>query len=397
MKGSGWLVVISVFALAAAACSSRAPASPALSPSATGAPAAATQFDPTRVIVRLDMVASGFTAPVFVTNAGDGSGRLFVVERGGVIRVVTGGAVAPGPFLDITPLVVSGGERGLLGLAFDPGYARNGRFFVAYTAAPDGANTVARYRVSSDPARADAASATTLLSVPDPAPNHNGGMLAFGPDGYLYVGMGDGGSGQSANAQRLDTLLGKLLRLDPSGGEPYVVPPSNPFAGRADARPEIWAYGLRNPWRFSFDRATGDLWIGDVGAAAWEEIDYQPAGKPGGQNYGWDIMEGAACRSERGCDTTGLTAPVATYDHQQGCSVSGGYVYRGQADPGLAGAYLYGDYCSGVIWSLSRAAGGAWASTKLLESGLSISSFGEDEAGELYLTDLRGGVYRVRG
>src|SRR5262249_49835320 len=226
----------------------------------------------------------------------------------------------------------------------------------------------------------------------------NGGMLAFGPDGYLYVGLGDGGSAGDpwGNAQNRSVLLGKLLRLKVDGDEPYTIPADNPWPhGEDQARPEIWAYGLRNPWRFSFDRATGDLYIADVGQNAYEEIDFQPAGSTGGQNYGWNIREAAHCFQADSCQTSGLVEPISEYAHDQGCSIIGGYVYRGAAFPALQGLYIFGDYCSGRIWSLSRNTAGQWQQRKLLDSRLSISSFGEDAAGELYVVDLGGAIYRV--
>jgi glucose/arabinose dehydrogenase len=372
-------------------------------PEAATRPAArrAQPFDPAAVTLALQEVVRGFTQPVFVTGAGDGSGRLFVVEQGGTIRVVQNGTVLPQPFLDIRGLVRAGGEQGLLGMAFHPRYAENGRFFVNYTAR-DGANTVAEFRVSrDDPNRADPSTRRVLLAIPDFAPNHNAGMLAFGPDGYLYVGTGDGGGAGDPRrtAQNLRELLGKMLRLDVDGGDPYGIPPDNPFVGRGDARPEVWAYGLRNPWRYSFDRATGDLWIGDVGQNAWEEIDFQPAASRGGENYGWSIMEGSHCfRPSSGCDPTGLVLPVAEYATHAGgtCAVTGGYVYRGSAFPALLGVYLYADYCSGQMWALYPDASGAWRSAELLRAPVRISSFGEDEAGELYVTGHDTGIiYRV--
>lgn len=367
----------------------------ASSPADPGQPALAQQGT-----VALQRVAAGLNQPLFVTHAGDGSGRLFVVEKTARIKVIDQGTVLPTPFLDLDTLVESGGsEQGLLGLAFHPDYETNGRFFVYYTA-NNWDNTVARYqRSASDPDRADPASATLLLAIPDGFTNHNGGMLAFGPDGYLYVGTGDGGSAgdPDGNGQNLDSRLGKILRLDVNAGNPYAVPPTNPFAGQSGLRREIWASGLRNPWRLSFDRQTGDLFIADVGQGAREEIDRQAAGSPGGQNYGWNVMEGFACYNPAvGCSQTGLTLPIFDYDHSAGdCSVTGGYVYRGAALPTLRGAYVFGDYCSGRIWAL-REQGGAWTRTLLLDTPYEISSFGEDEAGELYLTDLGGGaVYQL--
>lgn len=372
----------------------------AVPPPTPSTPRQGTRFDPETFRLVLQRVASGFSQPVFVTHAGDGSGRLFVVERAGTIRIIANGSVLPEPFLDIRSLVRSSGlEQGLLGLAFHPRYRDNGRFFVYYTALNND-NTIAEYRVSADPNRADLGSARILLAIPDFAANHNGGMLAFGPDGYLYAGTGDGGGAGDPmrNGQNLQSLLGKLLRLDIDRGQPYSIPLDNPFVGRQDARAEIWAYGLRNPWRFSFDRVTGDLWIGDVGQNEWEEIDLQPAGSRGGENYGWSIMEGAHCfRPREGCDATGLVAPVVEYSLSGGrCAVTGGYVYRGRAYPALTGVYYFGDYCSGQIWALYRDQSGAWQQVELLDTDLRISSFGEDEAGEIYLVGFAdGAIYRL--
>lgn len=348
-----------------------------------------------RVVLR--RVVAGLTQPVYITHAADGSGRLFVVEQAGVIRVVRDGRLLPAPFLDIHRKVIAGGELGLLSVAFHPQYATTGRLFVNYTADQGRLRTViAEYRVSSRGADTADPAERVVLEIGQPFRNHNGGLNLFGPDGRLYVGMGDGGSGGDPfnSGQRLDTLLGKLLRLDVDGGAPYRVPPDNPFVGRGAARGEIWAYGLRNPWRFSFDRATGRLWLADVGQNAWEEIDLIERGG----NYGWNIMEGAHCfNPPTDCNTAGLRLPVAEYDRSGGCSVTGGYVYRGRGVAGLAGRYVFGDYCSGRIWVLSEAGPGRWAMALLLESGMSISSFGEDEAGELYVVDHRGAVYVVTG
>jgi glucose/arabinose dehydrogenase len=360
-------------------------------------------YDPDAFTLAVEPVLSGLRSPVFVTAPPDDSGRLFIVERGGTIRIAEGGRLLPQPFLDISSEITAGGEQGLLGMAFHPRYAENGRFFVMYTA-DNADNTVARYQASSDPNRADPNSATVLLAIDDFASNHNAGMLAFGPDGYLYVGTGDGGQGGDPrrNGQNLNALLGKMLRLDVDGGEPYAVPRDNPFVGRADARPEIWAYGLRNPWRYSFDRETGDLWIADVGQSnpGYEEVNRQPAGSRGGENYGWNRMEASHCWEPRtGCDQSGITLPIDEYeDRVTGeCSITGGYVYRGAEERALTGAYLFSDYCSGRIWSLHQDAGGAWVRTELLDTDLRVSSFGEDDAGEVYLTDLDGGrVFRLR-
>jgi uncharacterized protein (TIGR03437 family) len=343
-------------------------------------------------------VASGISAPTDIQNAGDGSGRLFFVQQDGIVRLFRNGAVAAQPFLDIRSKTRAGGEQGLLGLAFPPGFAQKQRFYVNYTDLK-GDTVIAQYRVTASPDVADSASETVLLRIQQPFANHNGGQLRFGPDGYLYIGMGDGGSGGDPqnNGQSLGTLLGKLLRIDVESDPGLIrIPPDNPFLNRAGARAEIWAYGLRNPWRFSFDRATGDLFIADVGQGAWEEVDFQPAASRGGENYGWNRMEGTHCY-QAGCSTQGLLLPVVEYSHSEGCSVTGGFVYRGTAWPGLRGVYLYGDYCSGRIWGLERQ-GTQWTNRLLLASGFTITTFGEDEAGELYVANVASGtIYRITG
>ncbi|HET7082909.1 MAG TPA: PQQ-dependent sugar dehydrogenase [Candidatus Limnocylindria bacterium] len=350
----------------------------------------------------LEPVVSGLTDPIGITNAGDGSGRLFVNERGGRIRVVDAdGSLSERVFVDLSGSLEAGGERGLLGVAFHPDFAANGRVFVHYSRRGDGATVISELTASADRSTANPASERIILTHEQPFANHNGGQIAFGPDGYLYIGLGDGGSGGDPfmNAQARDVLLGKLLRIDvdgpPAPNKEYAIPADNPYAGDGvspDAGlPEIWARGLRNPWRFSFDRATGELYIGDVGQNAWEEIDRQPAGSVGGENYGWHLFEGTHCSS--GCDIA-VVAPVAQYGHDVGCSVSGGYVYRGTAQPALVGTYLFSDYCAGTIWTL--AAGGGLTPLPLAESGLRVSSFGEGEDGEIYLVDIfGGGLYRV--
>ncbi|MCC7368969.1 MAG: PQQ-dependent sugar dehydrogenase [Chloroflexi bacterium] len=354
---------------------------------------------------------SGLSSPIFLTHANDATGRLFVVEQGGQIKVVANGVVQPTPFLDLSSLVVAGGEQGLLGLAFHPRYPINGRFFVFYTAKPPpgaGNNTVVEYRVSSgNPNIADPSPVRTLLSIADRYTNHNGGMLAFGQDGYLYIGTGDEGSGgdPEENAQNLNSLFGKLLRVDvDNGGNPfppgftYAIPPGNPFAGQAGVRPEIWAYGFRNPWRWSFDRVTGDLLIGDVGQGVWEEVDVIPRGQGGG-NYGWDDREGAHCyEPSTGCLTANRIDPILEYSHAANAgpcaSITGGYRYRGSAYPALAGAYFYADYCTGRIWK-GLSFGGGWTAVEALDTTHNISSFGEDQAGELYVLTAGGSVFRL--
>lgn len=331
--------------------------------------------------------------PVYITHAGDS--RLFIVEQQGVVRVYspTQGLLSS-PFLDLRDDVSYDGEQGLLSIAFHPSYAQNGYFFVNYTDT-NGDTVVSRFRVSSQANQADPTSELVFLSIPQPHDNHNGGQLQFGPDGYLYVGMGDGGSSNDPDCQGQDpaSLLGKLLRIDVNAsqaGRPYAIPASNPFVGSRDpqnlVRDEVWASGLRNPWRFSFDRQSGDLYIGDVGQNQWEELDFQSAGSTGGQNYGWNKMEGAHCFTSScggpACNSSSLTLPVHEYSHSEGCSVIGGYSYRGTRVPELFGKYVFGDFCSGDIQALSR---GTWAAAGVLSVGFGLSSFGEDAQGELYL------------
>ena len=347
--------------------------------------------------VSLQPVVSGIASPTCIVHAGDGSGRLFLCEQAGYVCVLAGGTLLPKPFLDVAARSSCCGERGLLAIAFPPGFAASGRFYVNYTDNA-GDTVVSRFRVSADPDVADPDSEEVVLRIDQPFANHNGGQLAFGADGLLYVGMGDGGSGGDPGnrAQSPSTLLGKMLRIDvESGAVPYAIPASNPFVALAGYRPEIWALGLRNPWRFSFDRLTGDLWIGDVGQGSWEEIDFQAASSGGGENYGWRIMEGGHCYNPTSCSTAGLVPPVVEYSHDLGCSVTGGYVYRGSAFPRLFGSYLFGDLCSGRI-GVVRRDGLGWAATQALDTSLGITTFGEDEAGELYLADYSAGVvYRI--
>jgi glucose/arabinose dehydrogenase len=345
----------------------------------------------------LQSVADGFQTPVYVTSAGDT--RLFVVEKAGRILILDQGKRAEKPFLDIVSIVRSSeNERGLLSVAFHPKYADNGLFFVYYTAL-NGDITIARYKVSAEPNVADPASAKILLKVAHSRSNHNGGLVLFGPDGYLYTGLGDGGGGgdPDRNGQNPKTLLGKILRLDVDNGDPYAIPADNPFADGTQGQPEVWAWGLRNPWRFSFDRLNGDLYIADVGQNQYEEINVQKAGTPGGQNYGWNTMEGQHCYGTTTCNRNGKVVPVAEYDHSQGCSITGGFTYRGKDFPKMAGAYFYSDVCSGRMWALQETQPNAWEVTELPLTGqLSVSSFGQDHNGELYLTDLSSGtVYRL--
>ena len=409
-------VVIALVALAACGTSTntRAPGSPSPSLAATpvggsapptAAPSSAASpaqpFDPASVSIQLESIVEGLDSPLGIANAGDGSGRLFVVEQGGTIRVVDGGRLADEPFLDISERISSGGEQGLLGLAFHPDYPSDPRLFVNYTDV-EGNTQVASFHVdSADPNRADPGSETRLLSIDQPYENHNGGAVEFGPDGMLYIATGDGGSGGDPheNGQSLATLLGKILRVDvdaTDAGKAYGIPQDNPFVGRNGAAAEIWSYGLRNPWRISFDAATGDLWIGDVGQDRWEEIDVARRGV-GGTNYGWNRMEGNHCfRPSTDCDIADLELPVTEYGHDLGCTVIGGDVYRGSAQPLLVGDYTFADYCSGRIWTIDSGANELVEPTLVAETGTTISSFGVDEDGELLATDLGSGrLYRV--
>jgi len=351
----------------------------------TDTPPAATAFpDPNAYTWQL--LISGLERPVDLQA--DGSGRSFVIEKTGRIRIIENRQLLQTPFLNIEDRVNdNSNEMGLLGLAFHPNYAQNGYFFVNYTGS--GGNTfISRFQVSGDSNIADPSSELNLLHINQPFPNHNGGGLAFGPHGYLYAGLGDGGLAGDpfGNAQKTNTLLGKILRLDVDSVEPYVIPTDNPFGN------EIWAYGLRNPWRISFDKLTGDLYIGDVGQGAWEEIDYLPMGSPGGTNFGWDYREGK--HDYEGTVPSGLTEPIAEYSHQEGgCSVTGGYVYRGSM-PEWNGIYLYGDYCTGYVWGLIKSVDG-WQAQRLFETNVRITSFGQDENGEIYLLSDAGEVYKL--
>ncbi|MCH7481527.1 MAG: PQQ-dependent sugar dehydrogenase [Chloroflexi bacterium] len=354
---------------------------------------------------------ASFDDPIFLTHAGDGTGRLFVAEQRGVVHVLasTEPRADRGVFLDITARVSRARrEEGLLGLAFDPDFAANGSFYVYYSASGPRRSVLSRFSTSPERDVGDPATELVLLEVPQPFSNHNGGMIAFGPDGFLYVGLGDGGSGgdPQGNGQDLGTLLGSILRIDVRGATaaaPYRVPADNPFVGVPNARGEIWAYGLRNPWRFSFDTAvgdtaagdaaTGDLWVGDVGQNEYEEIDLILPGR----NYGWNTMEGTRCFSAPDCDPSGLEPPIAGYGHGLGCSVTGGYVYRGAGVPALSGVYVYADFCSGRIWGLRHEDGRVSGPELLLEVPFPVSSFGTDARGELYVLGFDGGVYRFVG
>ena len=374
------------------------PSDTSLPPTSTPAPPTPGAFDPGAIALSAEPLADGFRSLTFVTNAGDGSGALYVVEQAGRISTISASGGSAQPFLDISERVHSGGEQGLLGLAFHPDFEANGRFFVDYT--DTHGDTVVSEFVRPPDGVLDTTAERVLLHVNQPFSNHNGGMLAFGPDGYLYIGLGDGGSGgdPNGNGQNPATLLATILRIDVDSGDPYAIPPDNPFAnGAGGARPEVWDYGLRNPWRFSFDRLTGGLFIGDVGQDTREEIDAEPAGS-GGRNYGWNIMEGDQCYGRSTCARGGLTPPAAAYGRDENCAVTGGYVYRGSP-------------VSGALWRLRllrllqrqavgprRAARLSGAQPRVYElgrSGLGPSSFGEDEAGELYIVDHSGSIYRL--
>jgi glucose/arabinose dehydrogenase len=352
---------------------------------------------PASAAIELNIVAGGIAHLVGVEHAGDGSGRLFLVSQQGRILIYDG-TVRATPFLDISTSVQFGGEQGLLGLAFHPAYASNGFFYVHYINR-SGDSVIARYTVSANPNVANPASASVVLTQDQPFANHNGGQLRFGPDGFLYIAFGDGGSGGDPqnNGQRLETLLGKVLRIDVDAGSPYGIPAGNPFAGTAGARPEIWSLGLRNPWRFSFDRQTGDVFIADVGQGDWEEIDVEPAGAAG-RNYGWRLMEGSHCfNPSTQCEIAGLVHPIVEYPHSLGCSVTGGFRYRGAGVPAIAGMYLFADFCSGRIWGAAPAGDGSWTAVQLLDTTLSIATLGEDAAGTLYVGNYgpNGALYRI--
>jgi glucose/arabinose dehydrogenase len=363
-------------------------------------PATAVSAAPAMKLVR---ITGGFVDPTQVTNAGDGRNRLFVVEQRGTIRMYHSGAIQPGYFLDIRSKVSTGGERGLLGLAFHPDFETNRRFFVYYTRT-DGDIVVSRFTANAAGTAASASTAEPLLLIEHSAQtNHNGGAMAFGPDGYLYIGVGDGGgSGDPEGDSRSITrnFLGKILRIDVNGSGAgtfgrYSNPPGNPYLGATRGLDPIWAYGLRNPWRISFDRATGALWIADVGQGRREEINRQsPTAKPG-RDYGWNIMEGSTCYRPSACPLAGDTLPVSQYSHSSGnCSITGGYVYRGTRHPSLAGRYVFADFCSGRIWSIPST-GTGYAPSIGIDTTLNITSFGEQESGELYLVSRDGALYRI--
>ncbi len=374
-------------------------ATPLNSPTASSTPSTGVNALPDGNAYHWAEVVAGLDKPLGLASPKDDAERLFILEQEGLIRLVQKGELLSQPFLDIRGRVGSRApEQGLLGLAFHPRYRENGYFYINYTD-KNGDTVIARYTTSTnDPNLADPNSEKRLLFIPQPYANHNGGEVTFGPEGYLYLGLGDGGSGgdPQGNAQSTRTLLGKILRIDVERGDPYAIPPDNPFA-QGSGLAEIWAYGLRNPWRFSFDRLTGDLYIGDVGQNRWEEIDFLPGGTPGGANFGWNYREGKHRFEGNPPAGIGLIDPVVEYDHTQGCSVTGGVVYRGQALPEWQGVYLYGDYCSGKIWGLLHLPDGSWQNALLFESGYRISSFGEDQAGEVYVLDHSAGVvYRLK-
>ncbi|MBC7788694.1 MAG: PQQ-dependent sugar dehydrogenase [Anaerolineae bacterium] len=346
------------------------------------------------VVLALDTVASGLSSPLYLT-APAGDARQFIVEQGGRILVVENGSVLSTPFLDIGSKITSGGERGLLSVAFHPRYASNGFFYVNYTDL-SGDTRVERYRVSGNRNAADPTSAKLIITISQPFSNHNGGLVMFGPDGMLYIGMGDGGSGgdPQGHGQNRQSLLGKILRLNVDLGDPYSIPPDNPYVG-GGGRPEIWANGMRNPWRFSFDRVGGFLYVADVGQNQWEEIN-AVASQSGGLNYGWNIAEGNHCYASSACDLSGLVRPVLEYGRSQGCSVTGGFVYRGTRMTALSGTYFYSDYCSGWLRSFRLVNGAATEAREWPVGDLgNVLSFGEDSAGELYVLSSSGHVYRL--
>jgi glucose/arabinose dehydrogenase len=360
---------------------------------------------PGDVPISLEMIASGFNRPVNLASSHDGTNRLFVVEQHGRIRIIKNGVVNATPYLDISSIVLSNGnEQGLLNVRFDPDYAKNGYFYINYTSiAGNGASVIARYKVSADPDIADPSSGKILLKFDQPFANHNGGSMNFGADGYLYLGFGDGGSGGDpyGNGQNLGVYLGKILRIDVNVADPqtYAIPANNPFVGNPIEKGEIWAYGLRNPWQFSFDRLTHDMYIADVGQDKWEEIDFQPSSSVGGENYGWNLMEGTHCYPSDPCTPIG-TLPVAEYGHDQGCSITGIGVYRGAEYAKLDGIYFAGDYCSGRIWGLARNVSGVWVFKDVLDSNLKITGSGEDDPGNLYITSFTnpaGSVWKLVG
>jgi glucose/arabinose dehydrogenase len=378
----GVFAIVFLVALAAAGCSD------------SGGPSGC-DCEPGDTELAVEVVAEGLSSPLYLT-APAGDSRLFVVEQAGRVRIVENGELVDWPFLDITDRVGSGGERGLLSIAFHPDYASSGYFYASYT--DDGGDTrIERYSVTGDPNVADPGSADSVLYVEQPFSNHNGGLIVFGPDGMLYIGLGDGGSGgdPGGNGQNRNTLLGALLRIDVDGGDPFAVPADNPFVGDPDGRDEIWAYGLRNPWRFSVDREAENLYIADVGQNLWEEVNVVPADS-GGANYGWNVMEGAHCFPSDPCDSSDLVRPAVEYGHGESCSVTGGYVYRGSGIPEIRGHYFYSDFCSGFLRSFRSSGGTASEEREWNVGGLgAVLSFGEDADGELYVLSGDGRVYKL--
>jgi glucose/arabinose dehydrogenase len=379
-----------------AASAAASAAGPSTSVPATASPAPPTEEPSAAAALQLEVVADGLRGPVDVVAADDGTDRIFVVQQEGQIRVVRDGALVDQPFLDIAERISAGGERGLLGLALHPDFPEDPRFFVDYTDV-DGDTVISSFTQSLDADSADPESERVLMRIGQPFPNHNGGAVVFGADGMLYIAMGDGGSAgdPQGNGQRLDTHLGKILRIDvdvPAGRDPaYAIPPDNPFVETSDALPEIWHLGVRNPWRIRFDAPTGDLWIGDVGQGAWEEIDVARGGQKG-LNFGWNRMEGSDCyEPSDGCDQSGLTMPVAAYGHDQGCAVVGGVVVHDPRQPGIDGKYLFADECSGNMWTLDPVGDDRREPTPILASGRSISAISQSATGAVYLVDLRAG------
>lgn len=406
-RQSRWWITLALLVLVAPGCLSSSdtvtptPLSSEVTstPESTGATATGSGAVPaglSTIKVSLKPVFTGLDQPVFLTNAGDGSGDIFIVEKGGKILLATNGKLQTKPFLDITSRVKSSGsEQGLLSVAFHPDYKSNGYFYVDYIDT-NGNTVVARFTANQDRNSADPTSFKKILGITQPYSNHNGGQLAFGPSGMLWIGVGDGGSegDPHGNGQNTNTLLGKILRIDVDHGDPYAIPPSNPFANGRGGKPEIWAYGLRNPWRFSFDNQTHDLYVGDVGQNLWEEIDFVPSSLQPGLNFGWKVMEGTHCYApSNNCDRVGLTLPVAEYSHTpDNCAVMGGYVYRGSELRSIDGVYFFADYCSGRIWAMDRDASGKWITAQVGRGGAGFSAFGEDSSGELYICDLDNGT-----
>jgi glucose/arabinose dehydrogenase len=382
--------------------SANTPNPSALQPTPTAPPVLWRDAPPVADQYTWQPVANDFDSPLAAISPPDGTGRIMVVEQQGLIFVVQpDGRTEPTPFLDISELLPASvflgsyTEQGLLGLSFPPDYAQSGRFYISYTNF-EGDSVIARYHISADPNEADSASAEILLKVDQPFSDHNGGNIVFGPDGMLWAGFGDGGNVNEPNTRSLDPmlLLGKMIRIDVSGDQ-VAIPADNPFVNTSGIQPEIWASGLRNPWRFSFDRKTGDLYIGDVGQWTWEEVNFQPATSTGGENYGWSAYEGTHIYLPDVTIETPVAMPFYEYPHQEGCSVTGGYVYRGESLKELEGYYFFGDYCNGIIWVSYRNASGEWQTNPFMDTDFVISSFGQSENGELYLVDYKGGIYKL--